>query len=284
MSLVPMAELLKKAQAEKYAVGAFNIVDWTTLQAVVDAAEEEQAPAIIQTSASSTVKYYGYKPLMDMVRAVAGPSGIPFAVHLDHCKDVEMVFNCIDAGWTSVMYDGSSFPFAENLENSKKVVKRAHANGISVEGEIGAVWGVEDDINVEEHQDLLADPDKAVQYAQETGVDAFAPAIGTAHGLYKGEPKLDFDRLKTIADRIDTPIVIHGGTGLSDDVFRKLIKLGGAKVNVSTQIKIGYFDGFKSYIDSGGKIDPIKLIKHIKEIEKEIVKRFMRIFGSNGKA
>lgn len=135
MSLVPMADLLKKAQAEKYAVGAFNIVDWTTLQAVVDAAEEERAPTIIQTSASSTVKYYGYKPLVDMVTAVAGGSDIPFALHLDHCKDVKMVYNCIDSGWTSVMYDGSSFPFEVNLENSIKVVQRAHAKGISVEGE-----------------------------------------------------------------------------------------------------------------------------------------------------
>jgi len=284
MALVPMAELLKQAQKEKYAVGAFNIVDYTTLQAVVDAAEEENSPAIIQTSASSTVKYYGYKPLVDMVVDAVGDSKIPFALHLDHCKDVEMVFACIDAGWTSVMYDGSSFPFEVNLENSKKVVERAHAKGVSVEGEIGAVWGVEDDINVDEHPDLLADPDMAVKYATETGVDAFAPAIGTAHGLYKGEPKIDFDRLKEIASRIDTPIVIHGGTGLSDDVFKKLIEYGGSKINVSTQIKIGYFDGFKSYIDSGGKVDPIKLIKHIRATEKDVVRRFMQVFGSSGKA
>lgn len=283
MSLVPMDELLQKAKAEKYAVGAFNIVDDATLHAVVDAAEEERSPAIIQTSASSTVKYYGYKPLVDMVRNATEKSDIPFALHLDHCKDVEMVFACIDAGWTSVMYDGSSFAFEVNLENSKKVVARAHEKGVSVEGEIGAVWGVEDDIDVDEHQDLLADPDKAVQYAEETGVDAFAPAIGTAHGLYKGEPKIDFERLKIIAGRVKAPIVIHGGTGLTEDVFHKLIAYGGAKVNVSTQLKIGYFEGFKSYIAGGGKTDPIKLIKHIRRTEKEVVQGFMRIFGSCGK-
>ena len=284
MSLVPMAELLNKAKAEKYAVGAFNIVDYATLQAVVDAAEEEKAPAIIQTSASSTVKYYGYKPLFDMVANVAGPSKIPFALHLDHCKDLDMVYACIDSGWTAVMYDGSSYAFEVNLKNSKDVVARAHAKGVSVEGEIGAVWGVEDDINVDEHQDLLADPEKAVQYAEESGVDAFAPAIGTAHGLYKGEPKLDYDRLEKIAKRVAAPIVIHGGTGLADEVFRKLIKLGGAKINVSSQLKIGFFDGFKTYIESGWMTDAIKLIQNIRKVEKEIVKGFMKTFGSSGKA
>lgn len=284
MSLVAMRELLIKAKAEKYAVGAFNIVDYATLEAVVDAAEQERSPAIIQTSASSTVKYYGYKALVDMATNAAGKSEMPFALHLDHCKDLEMVFNCIDSGWTSVMYDGSSFAFEVNLENSKKVVEKAHAKGISVEGEIGAVWGVEDDITVDEHQELLADPDKAAQYAEETGVDAFAPAIGTAHGLYKGEPKLDFERLEEIAGRVKAPIVIHGGTGLSEEVFRKLISYGAAKINISTQLKIGYFDGFNSYIEAGRKTDPIELIKHIRETEKEVVKRFIRVFGSSGKA
>lgn len=284
MSLIAMRELLLKAKAEKYAVGAFNIVDYVTLQAVVDAAEEERSPAIIQTSASSTVKYYGYQALVDMARNVAGKSTIPFALHLDHCQDLEMVFHCIESGWTSVMYDGSSFPFEKNLAESKQVVARARAQGISVEGEIGAVWGVEDDLDVDENEDLLADPDRAVEYAQATGVDAFAPAIGTAHGLYKSEPKLDFDRLKTIAERVEAPIVIHGGTGLSEEVFRKLIALGGAKINISTQIKIGLFDGFHSYIRAGGKTDPIKLIKHIRQHEKEVVRKFIQIFGSSGKA
>jgi len=284
MPLVRMKEMLFKAKAEGYAVGAFNIIDYATLQAVVDAAEELSSPAIIQTSASSTVKYYGCKAIVDMVANAVEDSRIPFALHLDHCKDLEMVFNCIDSGWTSVMYDGSSFPFEENLENSKRVVEKAHAKGVSVEGEIGAVWGVEDDISVEENKDLLADPDKAVQYARETGVDAFAPAIGTAHGLYKGEPKLDFERLNEIARRVEAPIVIHGGTGLSEEVFKKLISYGGAKINISTQIKIGYFEGFKSYIDTDGKMNPIALLKHIRETEKEVVKRFMKIFGSSGKA
>ena len=284
MPLVQMKEMLLKAKAGGYAVGAFNIIDYTTLQAVVDAGEELNSPAIIQTSASSTVKHYGYKTIVDMVANAIENSPIPFALHLDHCKDVEMVFECIDSGWTSVMYDGSSFPFEENLANSKKVVKKAHAKGVSVEGEIGAVWGVEDDISVEENPDMLADPNKAVQYASETGVDAFAPAIGTAHGLYKGEPKLDFERLKEIARRVEAPIVIHGGTGLSEEVFKKLISYGGAKVNISTQLKIGYFEGFKSYMESNGKIDPIALFKHIIGTEKEIVQKYMKIFGSTGKA
>ena len=284
MPLVPMKDLLVKAKAQGYAVGAFSIVDYATLQAVVDAAEEERAPAIIQTTAGSTVKYYGCEAIVDMATNAAGRSAMPLALHLDHCKDLEMIFNCIDAGWTSVMYDGSSFPFEQNVEESKQVVERAHAKGVSVEGEIGAVWGVEDDIDVDENLDLLADPDQAALYAEQSGVDAFAPAIGTAHGLYKGEPKLDFERLRTIAARVEAPIVIHGGTGLSEDTFRKLISYGGAKINVSTQIKIGMFESFQSYVDGGGKTDPLALIKHIRGHEKEIVRNFIRIFGSSGKA
>ena len=284
MSLVSMADLLLKAQSEKYAVGAFNIVDYATLQAVVDAAEELNSPAIIQTSASSTVNYYGYKPLVDMVRNACEASHVPFALHLDHCKDLDMVFNCIDAGWTSVMYDGSSFAYKINLENSIKVVEKAHAKGISVEGEIGAVWGVEDDIQIDEQDGLLADLDIAIEYAEKSGVDAFAPAFGTAHGLYKGKPKLNFELFQTIASNVKAPLVVHGGTGLSADVFRKLIHMGGAKINVSTQLKIGFFDGFNSYMKAGGKQDPIKLIKNIRETEKEIVKDFINIFGSVGKA
>jgi ketose-bisphosphate aldolase len=283
MALVPMAELLAHAKTKQYAVGAFNITEIASLQGVVQAAEEENSPAIIQTSASSTVKYYGYRALFEMVHSVAGASKIPIALHLDHCKDLEMVYACIDHGWTSVMYDGSSFPFRENLENSIAVVKRAHAKNVSVEGEIGAVWGVEDDIKVDEHPDMLADPDMAVQYANESGVDAFAPAIGTAHGLYKGEPKLDFERLQKILQRVNVPIVIHGGTGLSNEVFHRLINYGAVKINVSTQLKIGFFDGFKSYTESGGKLEPIKVLQHIAKTEKEIVKGFMRVFGSSGK-
>lgn len=284
MALVAMTELLAHAGKNHYAVGAFNITDIASLQGVVQAAEEEHSPAIIQTSASSTVKYYGYKALFEMVASVAEPAKVPIALHLDHCKDLEMVYACIDHGWTSVMYDGSSLPFKENLENSIAVVKRAHAKGVSVEGEIGAVWGVEDDIKVDEHPDMLADPVLAVRYARESGVDAFAPAIGTAHGLYKGEPKLDFDRLQTIIAQVTVPIVIHGGTGLADDVFHKLIGYGATKINVSTQLKIGFFDGFKAYVEGGGKVEPIKVLQHIAQTEKAIVKSFMRIFGSSGRA
>jgi fructose-bisphosphate aldolase class II len=279
-----MQEMLVQAKKERYAVGAFNFVDFTTLRAVVRAAEDEKAPVILQTSAGSTVKYYGTKTLVEMVKAVAGPARVPIAFHLDHCTDVDMVLDCIEAGWTSVMYDGSSLAFDTNLAHTRKVVAKARSAGVSVEGEIGAVWGVEENIVVEEHQYLLADPDIAVQYAQESGIDALAPAIGTAHGLYKGEPKLDFDRLGRISERTETPIVIHGGTGLSDEVFGRLIDYGAAKINVSTQIKIGLFEGFHSYTAAAHKIEPIKLFKHIEAGEREIVVRFMRVFGSSGKA
>ena len=284
MSLVSLIDLLRNAKADSYAVGAFNIVDYSTLRAVVQAAEELNSPAIIQTSASSTVKFYGYRYIVDMVEDVAGKSQMPFALHLDHCTDLDIVSQCIKSGWTGVMYDGSSLPFEVNLKNTKDVVEEAHTKGVSVEGELGAVWGVEDEICVDEKTGLLADPDQSAQFVHETGIDAFAPAIGTAHGLYKGVPKLDFARLEKITSRVDVPIVIHGGTGLSKQTFKKLIKYGAVKINISTQLKIGFFEGMRSYLEGGGKTDPIKLMKDICTKETQVVKYFMQIFGSVGKA
>ena len=285
MALENMRTLLDAAREGGYAVGAFNIVDYATFRGVMEAAEEERSPVIIQTSASSTVKFYGYDALVGLARALAGNSPVPVALHLDHCKDMDMLKGTIDAGWTSVMIDASTYPFEENVAMTKTVVGWAHPKGVSVEGELGSIKGVEDEIKVEERDAVLADPQKAAEFVERTGIDALAPAIGTAHGLYKGTPDIDFERLKKIVSLVDVPVVIHGGTGLSDDTFRKLISLGAAKINISTQLKLAYMQAFEDFKkENPGKADPIKVQKAIVTAVKDVVKRFMRVFGSSGKA
>ncbi len=285
MGLENMRTLLDAAREGGYAVGAFNIVDYATFRGVMEAAEEERSPVIIQTSASSTVKFYGYEALVGLARALAGNSSVPVALHLDHCKDMDMLKGTIEAGWTSVMIDASTYPFEENVAMTKTVVGWAHPKGVSVEGELGSIKGVEDEIKVEERDAVLADPQKAAEFVERTGIDALAPAIGTAHGLYKGTPDIDFERLKKIVSLVDVPVVIHGGTGLSDDTFRKLISLGAAKINISTQLKLAYMQAFEDFKrENPGKADPIKVQKAIVAAVKDVVKRFMRVFGSSGKA
>jgi len=283
MSCVNMNEMLKDAQKHGYAVGAFNIVNYLTTEAVIKASEELRSPVILQTS-TSTVKQIGLKPLIDMLIPMAEAASVPVAIHLDHCTDVEMVYKCIDAGWSSVMIDASKESFEKNIQITADVVKYAAAKNVSVEGELGAIVGVEDDIKVDDKDAMLADPVKSVQYVKETDIHAFAPAIGTAHGLYKGEPKVDFDRFKLIADTCNCPMVVHGGTGLSPEVFKKLIALGGAKINISTAIKIAYCGGMTEYTSThSSENNPLKLDKFVLQKVKECTVEHIEIFGSKGR-
>ena len=283
MVLTSMKDMLKKAQAGKYAVGAFNIVDENSTAAVIQAAEELKSPVIIQTSVK-TVKLYGAKPIAAWTHALASSSQIPVALHLDHCKEIDVLRECVEAGWTDVMFDGSALPFEENLTKTKEAVSIAHPRGVGVEGELGAIVGVEDEIHVKEQEAHLADPDQSEKFVNETGIDFFAPAIGTAHGIYNGEPKIDFDLLCEIAKRVGIPIAIHGGTGLSKEVFDKCIYLGGAKVNVSTQIKHTYKDSYEKYFKENPEdYEPVKVVKYVREEIKKTVKEFIKIFGSGGK-
>ena len=182
------------------------------------------------------------------------------------------------------MFDGSALPFEKNLAKTKESVSIAHPKGVGVEGELGAIVGVEDDIHVKEQDSHLADPEQSEKFVKETGIDFFAPAIGTAHGIYKGEPKINFDLLGEIAKRIGMPIAIHGGTGLSKEVFHRCISLGGSKVNVSTQIKHTYRDSYTKYfIDNPNDYEPVRIIKYVHDELKETIKEFIKIFGSDGK-
>jgi len=284
MPLENMKAMLAQAAAEKYAVGAFNILDYNSTKAVVQTAEELHAPVIIQTSAK-TVTFWGSRTLMGWMRELAGNSKVPVAVHLDHCKDLDLIKECIEAGWTSVMIDASAKPFEENLSLSRQVVEMARPKNITVEAELGAIVGVEDDIHVKEQDAHLADPQQAVEFCTKVKPDCFAPAIGTAHGIYKGEPKIAYDILQKVAPSTRVPIALHGGTGLSDDVFRRCISLGCAKVNISTQIKYAFIDGFVGYHNAHNtQYDPLKVIRAQFDEMKKAIMANIRLFGSAGKA
>ena len=239
-------EELQEAKSHSYAVGAFNIFNHLSARAVVRAAEELGLPVILQTSVV-TVKEFGTEPLGAMLRQLAEEASVNVLIHLDHCQDVELAKACVDAGWDAVMYDGSRLSIEENIAGCREVVDYAHRKGVQVEGELGRIVGVEDALKVSEEDASLAGLEDSIRFVRESGIDAFAPAIGTAHGVYKGTPKINFDLVAQLKEAIPTPVVIHGGTGLSEETFRRLIRNGGAKVNVSTAIKHAYLDTCRDY-------------------------------------
>jgi ketose-bisphosphate aldolase len=283
MGLVTMTEILRKAQAGRYAVGAFNIVDYGSARVAVESAEALKAPIIVQASVK-TAKFWGVATIMTWMKELAGRAAVPVAIHLDHCKEVDFIKQCLDAGWTSVMIDASAKPFAENLAATRQVVEMARRTGASVEAEMGRIVGVEDDIFVKHEDASLADPREAVEFCKGLGLAAFAPAIGTAHGIYKGEPKIALDRLEVIARQSGVPIALHGGTGLADDVFRKAIALGCAKLNISTAIKYAFIDGFVDYHAAHKEYEPLKPIGAQLEKVREVITTNIRLFGGEGKA
>jgi len=284
MALENMSKMLRKAKAQKYAVGAFNILDYNSMKAVVEAAEALKAPVIVQTSVK-TVQLWGFAAMINWMKELAASATVPIAIHLDHCQEVDFIKKCIDAGWTSVMIDASARPFEENLALTQEVVALAKPHQISVEAELGAIVGVEDDIHVKQQEAHLADVDQSVRMCRAAALDCFAPAIGTAHGLYKGEPKIAFDRLAEIAQKTNLPLALHGGTGLSEAVFKKCIALGCAKVNISTQLKHVFIDAFVNYHHSNpDEYNPLKEINTQYNALKQVVTENIKLFGSAGKA
>jgi len=284
MPLENMKNMLSSAMAGKYAVGAFNVLDYCSTKAVVQAAQEANSPVIIQTSAK-TVIFWGAAAIMSWVKELTEQAAVPIALHLDHCKDLNLIRECIESGWTSVMIDASSKPFEQNISLSRQVVEMARPKNVSVEAELGAIVGVEDDIHVKHQDAFLADPEQAVEFCVQVEPDCFAPAIGTAHGVYKGEPKIAYDRLQAIATRTKVPIALHGGTGLTEQVFKKCISLGCAKVNISTQLKYAFIDGFVAYQAAHrNEYDPLKVIDaQFEEVKKAVVEN-MKLFGCKGMA
>jgi ketose-bisphosphate aldolase len=279
-----MIGMIARAKAECYAVGAFNILDYNSMKAVVKSAEELHAPVIVQVSVK-TIRLWGYRAIRCWYEELAGNSPVPVVLHLDHCKEIEVIGKCIENGWTSVMIDASAYPFERNMELTKQVVELARPRDVSVEAELGEIGGVEDDISVAEEDSHLADVEKSVLFCRETNPDLFAPAIGTAHGLYKGTPKIAYDRLEQISSRVPMPIALHGGTGLQDDVFKKCIALGCAKINISTQLKRQFIISFtEHYSRNPEDFEPVRYITHQYDAMKNDILVFIRLFGSEGKA
>ena len=289
MPLVNAKEMLLKATAEKYAVGAFNVSNFIQMQAVVETAISKNAPVIIQTSVTPS-KFRRPEVVAAVYKAMATQAPVPICLHLDHCNEVDYCITCADAGYTNIMIDGSHHEFDENIRQTKQVVDYCHARDISVEGELGTVSGVEDQVVVAEDEAQLCDPDLAVEFVERTGIDLLAPAIGTAHGVYKTQnPVLDYDRLATIADKINgrgphTPLVIHGGTGLSEDTVRRLVSLGGSKFNVSTELKHRLLDTTYDYVAANrDQYDPGKVDKAVLEAISGVIARWMDLLGSTDK-
>ena len=285
MPYVTMKDVLAKAKKEKYAVGAFDIFDQLSMKAVVEAAAEAKSPVILQVL-PPVVEYFGAKTIAGWARQLAEDyPRIPLVLHLDHGRKIEMVYQCIDADWGSVMMDASDRPLDQNISVTQKVVEKAHAAGITVEGEIGCIFSVDEKKEVREKEDNLANVPSCSSYFKETGIDALAPAIGTAHGLYKDQPKIDYKRLEEIGKAVNLPMVIHGGTGLTDQDFRNLVKSGAAKINIWTQICIEFCDAMRGFAKTDPPSnDPIAFTRIAAERIRKRTIAFIRVFGSEGKA
>ena len=267
--------ILQQAKEEGNAVGAVNIVNYLTADAAVLAASELGVNLIIQTSAA-TVEHFGAQRLFDIVESVRKDAAVKVALHLDHCKKTELGKLCVDTGWDSVMMDFSQLSFEENIARTREVVEYAHEKGVAVEGEIGIISGVEEDI-VSDKQ-TGANFEETMEFVRRSGIDAVAPAIGTAHGVYRGVPKLNYELVEQLG-REKTPVVIHGGTGLSAQQFRKLIALGGRKVNISTLVKNAYLGKIKELALSGEKLAPIPFDTEIRMAVKEEIKKHLAVFS-----
>ena len=283
MPVVPAREIMDRAFAERYGVAAINIVDDLSLEAVLAAATELDSPLIVQTSLK-TVKSIGAGPLYSMWRARADEAPVPVTLHLDHCPDREWISTCLRTGWNSVLFDGSELDVVENTRQTVEVVAEADSYGAQVEGEIESVLGVEDGVGSDEAGQVHP-VEVSAEFIEATGVYSFAPAIGTAHGLYASSPHLMPERVTEIVNLHPIPMVLHGGTGLSEDQFADLIARGCAKVNISTALKIAFVDSHREYLDANpGKHDPPSMLKHVRTAVLEMAKHHIGMFGSAGRA
>ena len=283
MELMTTKQILKKAQEEHYAIGAFNVENMEMVMAVISAAEEMNAPVIMQTT-PSTVKYAGLDYFLANVKVAASRVNIPVVMHLDHGSSLELASQAFRTGYTSIMIDGSHDDFETNVKLSKSVVDMCKPSGIAVEAELGKVGGKEDDLDGGDG-DIYTDPLEAKEFVQRTGVDSLAIAIGTAHGMYKGEPKLDLERLSAIREVVSVPLVLHGGSGIPDSKVQEAIRRGICKVNYATELRIAYTSGVNRYLsENPEEIDPKKYNKAgIDEVKKFVIDK-MKVCGCVNKA
>lgn len=281
MPLVTSLDMLRDAQQKKYAVGAFNIENMEMAQAVIEAAQEARSPVMLQTT-PSTVAYGGLFVYVGLVTALAQEASVPVALHLDHGSSFELCKAALQAGYTSVMIDGSGLPFAENIALSLQVVEEALGR-VPVEAELGKVGGKEDDLEAEGDQNT--DPMQAAAFVQATGIDSLAVGIGTAHGFYQGTPVLDKQRLSAIAAQVEVPLVLHGASGLSDEDVRDCIARGICKVNFATELRVAYTQGIREALAADpGLYDPKKLGLAGRARVKSLVLSRMQVCGCVGRA
>ncbi|MDD3073588.1 MAG: class II fructose-1,6-bisphosphate aldolase [Eubacteriales bacterium] len=284
MALVPMSLLLKQAQKGGYAVGAFNANNLEIVQGIVEAANELESPVILQAS-QGAIKYAGLDYIATIVKTASEKVKVPVALHLDHGTSFEQAVQCIRAGFSAVMFDGSKHSFEDNIANTVAVVRVAKPAGVSVEAELGKIGGTEDDISVSDRDAMMTVPEEAQEFIERTGIDALAVAIGTAHGPYKGEPRLDFARLQKIRDLVDVPLVLHGASGVPEDAIQKAISIGICKINIDTDLRQAFTAAIKQVLaEKPGEIDPRKLLGPGREALKQVAKQKIQLFGSAGRA
>jgi len=277
--LVNLNDVLKKAQAENYGVGLFNTTDTDMLEAVISAAEELNSPVIIGT-AEVLLPYGELKLIAPSIIEAAKRATVPVVVHYDHGLTFDRCIEALKLGFSSIMFDGSAGDNEENLKQTAEIVKIAHSFGATVEGEIGHVGlAATNDGDV---SDMYTTPEEAEDFVNATGVDALAVAIGTAHGAYKNKPKLDIERLKSIRGKIDTPLVLHGGSGLSDDDFKNTIREGIAKVNIFTDLCLAGSTAMKEGLENNLEYLEIRNLK-VQKIKEAVIEK-IRLFGSENKA
>ena len=266
--------VLKQARLEKTACAAINILGHTTMRAVTAAACRAGRNVIVQPSAA-TVKKYGVGEMLALVDSVRKNASVQVALHLDHCRDDALAIACIDAGWDAVMMDYSALPLQENIEKTRKIVDYAHRRNAAVEGEIGVICGVEDDVSAEVAKG--ATKEETLYFVEQTGVDAVAPALGTAHGVYKTAPCINYLLMEQLGIE-KTPVVVHGGTGLSEETFQKLIGLGAAKINISTALKHSYLDGARALL-ADSKIAPLDFDFALMDRMSSAMEQYIRLFA-----
>ena len=272
-------EMILEARRGGYAVPAFNAENLEMVQAIIEAAEEARSPVMIQTT-PSTVKYITLRQAVAMVKADAEAATVPVSLHLDHCESFEAVAAAIDAGYSSVMIDASKLPYEEHIAVTQKVVAKARPLGITVESELGTVGGKEDGHSAEI---AYTDPDEALDFFTRTGIDIFAIAIGTAHGFYKGEPKLNFELLAKIKDMIDCPLVLHGGSGIPDEMIKRTIEMGINKVNYATELRAAATKAVREALVDESIIDPKKYMGKARDAVRELCLHKIDVCGSRGK-
>jgi fructose-bisphosphate aldolase class II len=282
MSVVSLPEIMGPAFEQRYGVAAFNAVDDITMDGLIRAAEASRSPLIVQISVK-TVQFWGADVIKDMFTNMARRVAVPVTLHLDHCPDPAVAKTCLEVGWNSVLFDGSGLSYEENYQKTVEMVKLAKQTGASVEGELVTVGGVEDGMGGDKEGDLLP-IEKEIDFIRETGIYCYAPPIGTAHGFYTAEPTIRYDRMRQLVEATDVPMVLHGGSGLTHDVFKRLISLGAAKVNISTDLKKTYADGFRTYLEAKPtEYNPMKLIGAVRGDVVKMAQAYFKIFGSEGK-